>query len=205
MVAEAVGGDAVHPRRPQCLEHPRQGEQLEHADHGQVDAVLAQQDGQRMGEQARRQALRAVQAGQQDQGRGVRSGKLAVLAGRRHGCALRRPAGGQGDGGIGPFFTVDRNSPLRGPGLHVEQEEWAGRLDFSAHGVGGFHKVPPNVPPIYSDRDERLRTVGAEFISKSGLRSEFPQPRHFTQRLLAPPSRNPSNGHAEHRQLRHLR
>ena len=65
----------------------------------------------------------------------------------------------------------------------VEQEEWAGRLDFSAHGVGGFHKVPPNVPPIYSDRGERLRTVGAEFISKSGLRSEFPPAPSFYPKI----------------------
>lgn len=66
---------------------------------------------------------------------------------------------------------------------NVEQEEWAGRLDFSAHGVGGFHKVPPNVPPIYSDRGERLRTVGAEFISKSGLRSEFPPAPSFYPKI----------------------
>ena len=77
MVAEARRGDAVHPWRPQHLEHPRQGEQLEHADHRQVDTMLAQQHGQRMGEQPRRQALRAIQAGQQHQGRGVGPGQRA--------------------------------------------------------------------------------------------------------------------------------
>ena len=78
-------------------------------------------------------------------------------------------------------MTCDR--PASEAGSDVEQKEWAGRLDFSAHGVGGFHKVPPNVPPIYSDRGERLRTVGAEFISKSGLRSEFPPAPPFYPKI----------------------
>ena len=62
----APGTVPVHHRGPQELQRPRGEEDAGRADRGQREPRLAQDHGQGLGEKAVRQALREVQAGQQN-------------------------------------------------------------------------------------------------------------------------------------------